>query len=198
MLLIIDNYDSFVFNIVRYCAEIGREAQVVRNDAFTLEELVSFDPAEIIISPGPATPLEAGISLDLVHHYSGKIPILGVCLGHQCIGAAYGANVVRAREPMHGRASTISHNSAGLFEGLPTQLTVGRYHSLVVVETPELEQEIEITARSEIGEVMALAHVSHPTLGVQFHPESVLSDQGHQIFKNFFSIAQKWRADALA
>ena len=198
MLLIIDNYDSFVFNIVRYCAELGKEARVVRNDILTLDEIISFDPTEIIISPGPATPAEAGVSLDLIHQFSGRVPILGVCLGHQCIGAAFGAKVVRAREPMHGRASAIKHDGTGLVAGLPTPLTVGRYHSLVVTETPEMKQKIRITARSELGEVMALTHVSHPTLGVQFHPESVLSEFGHQIFENFFSIAQEWRAHALA
>ncbi len=197
-LLIVDNYDSFVFNVVRYCAELGHNARVIRNDAMTLDEVVSFSPTGIIISPGPATPAEAGISLDLVRHFSGRVPILGVCLGHQCIGAAFGAKVTRACEPMHGRASAIEHDGEGLFEGMPTPLNVGRYHSLVVLETPELQQDIKITARSEIGEVMALSHMTHPTMGVQFHPESVLSEYGHKIFKNFFSISDHWRNHALA
>ena len=198
MLLIIDNYDSFVFNVERYCAELGHPARVVRNDALSLAEIERLAPTEIIISPGPAAPDQAGVSLEIVRRLSGNTPILGVCLGHQCIGAAFGGHIVRAREPMHGRASAIRHDAVGLFEGLPAPLTVGRYHSLIVAETPEFVRGLRVTARSEVGEIMALAHVEHPTYGVQFHPESILSDAGHGIFANFFRMAGEWRAHAVA
>lgn len=198
MLLIIDNYDSFVFNVVRYCEELGRKAQVFRNDSLELDEVAELNPSAIIISPGPASPVDAGLSLGIVRRFSGSVPILGVCLGHQCIGAAFGGRIACAREPMHGRASAINHDGTGLFQGLPTPLTVGRYHSLVVVETPELDPQMRITARSDNGEIMALAHVRHPALGVQFHPESILSRYGHRIFENFFKIAEEWQANAVA
>lgn len=198
MLLIIDNYDSFVFNVERYCAELGHPARVVRNDALSLGEIEHLAPTEIIISPGPAAPDEAGVSLEVLHCLSGKTPILGVCLGHQCIGAAFGGLIVRAREPMHGRASAIRHTATGLFQGLPSPLTVGRYHSLIVAETPDFTRRLNVTARSEAGEAMALAHVDHPTYGVQFHPESILSEAGHGIFENFFRMAGEWRANAVA
>ncbi len=198
MLLIIDNYDSFVFNVERYCAELGRQTRVVRNDAIGLADVECFAPTEIIISPGPATPQAAGVSLEVVRSLSGKVPILGVCLGHQCIGAAFGGKITHAREPMHGRTSAISHSRSGLFHELPVPLTVGRYHSLIVSETPELTHSLCVTARSEIGEIMALAHVNHPTFGVQFHPESILSEKGHDIFGNFFRIAAAWRSNAVA
>ena len=198
MLLVIDNYDSFVFNVVRYCAELGQELRVVRNDALRLDEVVGLAPSAIILSPGPASPAEAGLSVDVVRHFSGSVPILGVCLGHQCIGAAHGGRIERAMEPMHGRTSAIDHAGDGLFRGLPTPLTVGRYHSLVVTETPEFERTMRVTARTGNGEIMALAHAKHPTLGVQFHPESILSQHGHRIFANFFEIADQWRLNAVA
>ncbi|MGI9502395.1 MAG: anthranilate synthase component II, partial [Geminicoccaceae bacterium] len=145
MLLIIDNYDSFVFNVARYCAELGHDTKVVRNDALSLDEIERLQPQAIIISPGPSSPIEAGLSLDIVRHFSGFLPILGVCLGHQCIGVAYGGRIAQAAPPMHGRSSSIQHDQKGLFQGLQEPLTVGRYHSLVVVETPEFEQEMRVT-----------------------------------------------------
>lgn len=198
MLLIIDNYDSFVFNIVRYCAELGHPAKVARNDALTVDQIAKLNPSAIIISPGPASPTEAGVSLDVVQQFSGHIPLLGVCLGHQCIGEVFGGRVTHAQEPMHGRASAIRHDGTGLFAGLPQPLTVGRYHSLVVDETPQMRRHLDITARTDSGEVMALSHRAHPTMGVQFHPESVLSQHGHDLFDNFLTLAQRWRADAVA
>lgn len=193
MLLIIDNYDSFVFNVARYCEELGWPPTVLRNDAIDLDWIEAAQPEAIVISPGPSTPDQAGVSLPAVKRFSGRIPILGVCLGHQCIGAAFGGHVTRAHEPMHGRASLIGHQSTDLFEGLPAPLTVGRYHSLVVEETPQMRQDLRVTARTDIGEIMALEHRNHPTYGVQFHPESVLSDHGHDIFGNFFAIARGGR-----
>lgn len=198
MLLIIDNYDSFVHNIVRYCAELGHIGRVIRNDALDIDAVEAFSPRMILISPGPGNPEQAGISLPLVRRFSSCVPILGVCLGLQCIGAAFGGGVVRARQPMHGRTSDIAHDGTGLFTGLPSPLSVGRYHSLVVSETPALHRHVAVTARSAEGEVMALAHRTHPTFGVQFHPESVLSQHGHAIFSNFFRMARDWRADAVA
>lgn len=198
MLLIIDNYDSFVFNVERYCAELGHPARVLRNDALSLADVERLAPSEIIISPGPADPYAAGVSLEVVQHLSGRVPILGVCLGHQCIGAAFGGQIARAREPMHGRASALDHDGTGLFAGLPRPLTVGRYHSLIVDETLEFSRHLQVTARSGTGEIMALAHRSHPTHGVQFHPESILSERGHEIFGNFFRLAADWRSNAVA
>lgn len=197
MLLIIDNYDSFVFNVVRYCAELGHTGRVLRNDAATLDAIEDFAPTSIIVSPGPCAPADAGMSLAIVAHFSGRVPILGVCLGHQCIGAAFGGKIERASVPMHGRSSDIRHTGQGLFRDVPSPLTVGRYHSLVVAPQPAMLQHVEITAHSPEGEIMALAHRSHPTFGVQFHPESILSHHGHDIFANFFDIAQEWQADAV-
>jgi para-aminobenzoate synthetase component 2 len=198
MLLIIDNYDSFVFNVERYCAELGRSTRVVRNDALSVEEIEHLAPTEIVISPGPAAPNQAGVSLEVVRRLSGRTPILGVCLGHQCIGAAFGGKITRAQEPMHGRASSVQHGRNGLFRGLPVPLTVGRYHSLIVSETPESARCLRVTAHSERGEIMALEHMDHPTCGIQFHPESILSENGHDIFDNFFRIAEEWRSNAVA
>lgn len=198
MLLIIDNYDSFVYNIARYCVELGQQTQVRRNDAMTLDDIACLAPTAIIISPGPASPAKAGLSLDIIRRFSGNIPILGICLGHQCIGAAFGGRIAQAQQPMHGRSSFVDHPGSGLFHGLPNPLMVGRYHSLVVVETPSLEQKLQVTARAENGEIMAISHYRHPTIGVQFHPESILSRNGHDIFRNFFQIAGKWWSDAVA
>ena len=185
MVLIIDNYDSFVFNVARYVAELGHVPQVVRNDAITMPEIRAMAPSAIIISPGPASPDEAGVSLDIVRALSGKAPILGICLGHQCIGQVFGGVIARASEPMHGRSSAIRHDGTGLFAGLQQPLTVGRYHSLIVQETPEMRQHLTVTARTETGEIMALAHKRYPTYGVQFHPESILSEHGHMVIGAF-------------
>lgn len=189
MILVIDNYDSFVFNVARYMVELGHEVQVMRNDAVTLAEVAALDPAAIVLSPGPCGPQQAGISSSLIRHFNGRLPILGICLGHQCIGEALGGRVVQAREPMHGRASLIEHDGSGVFRDLPNPLPVGRYHSLIV----ELDEgsPLHITARSAEGEIMALAHENGMTFGVQFHPESVLTTGGHALFKNFLDTTQE-------
>lgn len=193
MILLVDNYDSFVANVARYLRELGAETRVVRNDAIDVAAVGAMRPEAIVLSPGPCTPREAGVSNDLVAAFSGRIPILGICLGHQCIGAVFGGRVVRAREPMHGRASRVAHAGAGVFAGLPDPLTVGRYHSLVV-EIDGADTPLVVTARSEGGEAMGLAHRAHPTYGVQFHPESILTEGGHALLQNFLTIAAGRRA----
>jgi len=197
MLLIIDNYDSFVFNIARYCEELGTPTRIVRNDVIAPGEIAAMHAAGaidgVLLSPGPCTPDEAGVSLAVARELSGRTPILGVCLGHQCIGAAFGGVIARAREPLHGRATAIRHRGQGLFAGLPTPLTVGRYHSLVVEERPAMAEHLRVDARSPQGEIMALSHVRHPTFGVQFHPESVLTRHGHALLANFIRLAAAWR-----
>lgn len=183
MILIIDNYDSFVFNIARYIVRVGHETCVMRNDAITLDDIARLKPHAIVLSPGPCSPLEAGICVEVVKHFSGQIPMLGICLGHQCIGAAFGAHVIRAHQPMHGRSSIITHSQHDIFESLPSPLHVGRYHSLIV----ELNEYTPLipTAWSDKHELMAMRHPEHHTYGVQFHPESILTDQGEQMIKNF-------------
>jgi anthranilate synthase/aminodeoxychorismate synthase-like glutamine amidotransferase len=188
MLILIDNYDSFVHNLARYFQRLGQETLVVRNDALTADEVVERRPEAIVISPGPCTPADAGCSLDIVRGAAGKIPILGVCLGHQAIGAAFGAEIVRAAEPMHGRASRITHDRRDLFDGLSNPLRVGRYHSLVVDEAT-LPADLNVTARSEDGTIMAFAHREWPVFGVQFHPESILTEQGYLLLANFLRLA---------
>lgn len=192
MLLIIDNYNSFVFNIARYCEELGQKTRVVRNDAIALDDIRTLRPTSIIISPGPRTPTEAGISLPVVAELSGLVPILGICLGHQCIGAVFGGAIVRARTPMHGRASMVTHQGRGLFDALPTPLRVGRYHSLIVERRTSMLQTLRIDAVAEDGELMAISHRQHPTFGVQFHPESILTAHGHALLGNFFQAAERW------
>ncbi|TKV80155.1 aminodeoxychorismate/anthranilate synthase component II [Bradyrhizobium elkanii] len=194
MIVIIDNYDSFVFNIARCFRKLGADTEVIRNDAISFGGLGSLKPRAIVISPGPCTPTEAGISTATVHEFSGRVPILGICLGHQCIASAFGGRVVRARCPMHGRASQITHDGRDLFKRLPSPLSVGRYHSLAVeLDEPDMPH-LKVTARSNEGEIMALAHRHHPTYGVQFHPESVLSEQGDVLLKNFLRLADSFRA----
>lgn len=190
MIAIIDNYDSFVFNIARYLHELGEETEVVRNDAISVSDLVRCGPRAVVISPGPCTPAEAGISTSVVRELSGRIPILGICLGHQCIGNVFGGRVGRALRPMHGQASPVIHDGQGLFSGLPSPLRVGRYHSLVVEFDNLCRSPIVVSARSEEGEVMALTHRHHPTYGVQFHPESILSEWGHVLLANFLRLAE--------
>ncbi len=187
MILLIDNYDSFVWNLARYVGELGRPRLVVRNDAIGLGDVEALAPTHIIVSPGPCTPAEAGISNALVSAYAARVPILGVCLGHQCIGAALGGTVARARRPMHGKTSLVRHDGTGLFHGLPDPLRVTRYHSLVVADD-DLPAGLRVTARSEEGEIMALSHREHPLHGVQFHPEAVLTEHGHALLANFLAL----------
>jgi para-aminobenzoate synthetase component II len=180
VILVIDNYDSFVHTVANYLRELGVVPVVVRNDA----ELPRDAPDGIVVSPGPCTPNEAGVSMRLVSQYSGRVPILGICLGHQCIGQVFGGRVTRAQRPMHGEASMVRHDASGILQGLPSPLSVGRYHSLIV-ELDEPEGPLAATAWSEEGEIMALEHRTHPTFGVQFHPESILTEHGHQMLRNF-------------
>ena len=184
MILIIDNYDSFVFNVARYVEELGWPAVVRRNDVLDIAGIEKSGAKALILSPGPCTPVEAGISLEAVRHLSGRLPILGICLGHQCIGQAFGGRIARAKTPMHGRASTIRSNGRGLFEKLPQRIAAGRYHSLIV-ELDGTSPDLEACAWSEEGEIMALSHRTHPTFGVQFHPESVLTPHGYDIMRAF-------------
>ena len=188
MILLIDNYDSFVYNLARYVGELGYERQVVRNDAITLDEIVEMDPSHIIISPGPCTPDEAGISLAVIERFGSSIPILGVCLGHQAIGQAYGGRVVRAKRPLHGRTTMIRHEEKSLFQDLENPLEVACYYSLAV-ENRSLPDELIASAHSVEGEVMALRHRDYPVYGVQFHPESVLTKRGYDLLRNFFQDA---------
>ncbi|MEX6507387.1 aminodeoxychorismate/anthranilate synthase component II [Jiella sp. M17.18] len=197
-ILVLDNYDSFVFNVARYLERLGAETKVARNDRITLAEVEALSPEAIVVSPGPCAPKDAGISLDLVQTLSGRVPILGVCLGHQVIGAVFGGTVMRALKPMHGRASRVRHTGTGLFEGLREETAVGRYHSLIVEETPQMLQALAVDARSAEGEIMALSHRAHPTFGVQFHPESVLTENGARIFENFLTLARRWHDRRLA
>ena len=189
MILLIDNYDSFVHNLARYVQRLGEETRVVRNDAVSVAEIRRMKPDAIVLSPGPCTPTEAGCSLEVVRELTGEVPILGVCLGHQTIAAALGGKVVRAKEPVHGRASEVRHGGEGVFAGLPSPLTVGRYHSLVVEEN-SLPPELVVTARTDDGVVMALAHRQYPVVGVQFHPESILTRGGYELLANFLRLAK--------
>ena len=186
MIVLIDNHDSFVHNLARYVRELGGATRVVRSDAVTVDEIAAMAPSHIVISPGPCTPDESGVSLEVVRRLGPRIPLLGVCLGPQCIGQAYGGRVERARRPMHGKASPIAHDGTGLFAGLPNPLTATRYHSLVVADEG-LPADLLVTARSEEGEIMALRHRRHPVEGVQFHPESVLTDRGHDLLAGFLA-----------
>jgi para-aminobenzoate synthetase component II len=188
VIVLIDNYDSFVHNLARYVRELGRPTTVVRCDEVTVDEVEAMAPSHVIVSPGPCTPDEAGISVELVRRLGPRVPVLGVCLGHQCIGQAFGGRVVRARRPMHGKASWIAHDGAGLFRGLPDPLLATRYHSLVV-QREGLPADLVVTALSEEGEIMGLRHRSHPVTGVQFHPESVLTARGHDLLRGFLGPA---------
>lgn len=195
MIILIDNYDSFTWNLVHYLGELGARVRVHRNDKVSVEAVLAEDPSAIVLSPGPCTPNEAGICLDLVAKAGPTIPVLGVCLGHQAIGQAYGGKVVRARELMHGKLSSIEHTGAGVFHGIPSPFEATRYHSLVVARDG-LADELEITAETADGTIMGLAHKRHPVHGVQFHPESIASAHGHRILGNFLSAAAAWRQRA--
>ncbi len=185
MILLIDNYDSFVHNLARYVRELGDDALVVRNDAMTVDEIRALAPSHVIISPGPCSPAEAGVSTEVVRQLGATTPIFGVCLGHQCIGAAYGGDVVRAGRPMHGKASHILHDGSGVFEGLPSPLTAARYHSLVIAPAT-LPASLRVTATAEDdGAIMAVQHREHPVTGVQFHPESAVSEYGYAMLDRF-------------
>ncbi|WP_438918536.1 aminodeoxychorismate synthase component 2 [Kosakonia cowanii] len=186
MILLIDNYDSFTWNLYQYFCELGAHVEVRRNDELTLADIEMLAPQKMVISPGPCTPDESGISLDVIAHYAGKLSILGVCLGHQAIAQAFGATIVRAAKVMHGKTSPITHSSSGVFSGLNNPLTVTRYHSLVI-DPPTLPDCFEVTAWSESGEIMGIRHKTWDLEGVQFHPESILSEQGHQLLENFLS-----------
>ncbi|MBC8038407.1 MAG: aminodeoxychorismate/anthranilate synthase component II [Rhizobiales bacterium] len=184
MILIVDNYDSFVYNIARYFEELGETTRVVRNDEVVASHL---DAKAIVISPGPCTPREAGQSMAIVRDYSGKLPILGICLGHQVVGEAFGGSVHRGRQPMHGESSEIIHDGTGIFAGLPDRFNTGRYHSLIV-DLEGHETPLDVTARSGEGEIMGLKHRDHPTFGVQFHPESILTEHGYDMLRNFLKV----------
>ena len=189
-LLMIDNYDSFTYNIVQYFGELGADVEVFRNDDITLEQIAARKPDRLVISPGPCSPLEAGISVAAIQHFAGKLPILGVCLGHQSIGAAFGGRIVRAQQLMHGKTSVITASSQatqrGVFTGLPHQFTVNRYHSLAI-EKASCPDVLDVTAWTDDGEIMGVRHKTLPIEGVQFHPESILTEHGHAMLKNFLA-----------
>jgi anthranilate synthase/aminodeoxychorismate synthase-like glutamine amidotransferase len=182
--LVLDNYDSFVYNLVQYVGELGAEPIVHRSDALTLDQIVGLDPDAVLISPGPGRPEDAGLSNEVIAHFSGRRPVLGVCLGHQCIGQVFGGSVVRAAEVMHGKTSLIRHHDVGVFEGLPNPVEATRYHSLVV-DRASVPDMLEITAETDDGTVMGLRHREHDVEGVQFHPESILTGSGHDLLRNF-------------
>ena len=183
-ILMVDNYDSFTYNIVQYFGELGAAVRVARNDEVSLADIAAHAPTHLVISPGPCSPAEAGISVAAIQHFAGKLPILGVCLGHQAIGAAFGGKIIRAQQLMHGKTSVISTTQQGVFAGLPAQFTVNRYHSLAI-ERSSCPAELELTAWTEDGEIMGVRHRSLPIQGVQFHPESILTEHGHAMLKNF-------------
>jgi anthranilate synthase/aminodeoxychorismate synthase-like glutamine amidotransferase len=187
MILVVDNYDSFVYNLAQYLGELGWEPVVYRNDCLTLEQIEALAPSHIVISPGPGTPLDAGISNDVVRHFRGRIPILGVCLGHQCIGYVYGGSIKRASVPTHGKHSLVFHDGKTIYSGLPSPLVGGRYHSLII-DAETIPPSLELSARTENGVVMGVRNREHVVEGIQFHPESILTDKGHDILTNFLKL----------
>lgn len=187
MLLMLDNYDSFTYNLVQYFGELGEDVKVIRNDQATVAEIATLKPNRICVSPGPCSPAEAGISIELIQHFAGKVPVLGVCLGHQAIGAAYGGKIVRARQIMHGKTSAVTHTGTDVFKDLPSPYTVIRYHSLAI-ERDTLPDCLQVTAETEDGEIMGVRHKTLPVYGVQFHPESILSEHGHALLRNFLTL----------
>ncbi|MFY0545758.1 aminodeoxychorismate/anthranilate synthase component II [Brevibacillus sp. H7] len=186
MIIMIDNYDSFTYNLVQFVGELGEELQVYRNDKITIEEIERLSPDYLMISPGPCTPNEAGISMDAIRHFAGKVPILGVCLGHQSIGQVFGGKVIRAHRLMHGKTSEIHHDGKTIFQGIPSPFTAARYHSLIV-EEETIPDVLEVTARTAEGEIMAIRHREYPIEGVQFHPESIITEHGKQLLRNFLT-----------
>ena len=193
MLLMIDNYDSFTFNLVQYFGELGQEVRVFRNDEITVQGIAALKPDQLVLSPGPCSPAEAGICVEAIRHFTGKLPLLGVCLGHQAMGAALGGQVVRAQVQMHGKASTLSNDGRGVYKGLPSQFSVIRYHSLAI-ERATLPDCLEVTSTAEDGEIMGVRHrglagSATPLEGVQFHPESILSEHGHALLRNFVEMS---------
>lgn len=192
MLLFIDNYDSFTYNIVQYFAELGQEVAVRRNDDITLEEIEALNPQYLVIGPGPCSPKEAGISVAAMRHFAGRLPIMGVCLGHQTIGEAFGGRIVRAKTLMHGKVSPVSHSGKGMFKGLPNPVTCTRYHSLVI-DRDNLPDCLEITAWTDDGEIMGVRHKEYAVEGVQFHPEALLTEYGHDMLNNFLIEFQNFK-----
>jgi anthranilate synthase component 2 len=186
MLLMIDNYDSFTYNLVQYLGELGQQVKVVRNDELTVEEIERLAPERIVLSPGPCTPNEAGVSLDVIRRFAGKVPLLGVCLGHQAIGQAFGGRIVHAKTLMHGKVSSIHHAGKGVFAGLPSPYNATRYHSLAI-ERATCPPELEVTAWTDDGEIMGVRHRALAVEGVQFHPESILTEHGHELLRNFLT-----------
>ena len=187
MVFVLDNYDSFTYNLVQYIGECGHECVVKRNDQTTTDEIAAMRPSHVLVSPGPCTPREAGISIDVIKRFAGKVPVLGVCLGHQALGEAFGGKVVRAAKLMHGKTSAIQHDGKTIFRDVPSPMTATRYHSLIV-EEQSLPKELEVSARSEDGTIMGLRHKSVPVEGVQFHPESILTDHGKKLVANFLKL----------
>ncbi len=197
MILVIDNYDSFVYNLVQYVGELGEESYVVRNDRITLEEAEHLAPSHIVLSPGPCTPNEAGVTLDIVRRFAGRrVPILGVCLGHQAIGQAFGARVVKAPRLMHGKTSLVEHDGQGIHHGIPNPFQATRYHSLVL-DPESIPDVLRVTAWTKEGDVMAVAHRDYPVVGVQYHPESIVTEYGHDILRNFLAIGLSPHATSL-
>lgn len=192
MFLMIDNYDSFVYNLTAYLNELGQETLVVRNDAITLDEIERLQPEGIIIPPGPKNPTDCGICVDIVKHFASQIPIFGVCLGHQVIGYAFGADIIKGKMPMHGKVTDITHSGEGVFTDLPKTYPVTRYHSLII-DKNTLPNELQIDAVSEDGAIMGVSHKRYPIYGVQFHPEAVLTHYGHELLNNFLNLCKEWR-----
>ena len=190
MILLIDNYDSFTYNLYQYMGIFHRDIQVVRNDKITVEEIQKLQPERIVLSPGPKSPADAGICMDVVQEFYDKVPILGICLGHQSIGAAFGAEIIHAKELMHGKQSRITHSGRGIFQGIPSPVRVARYHSLAVDEKT-LSPDFEILARTDDGEIMAMEHKKYPVIGIQFHPESVFTEHGKKMIENFLNYENK-------
>lgn len=190
MILMIDNYDSFVYNLVQYLGQLNEEVIIKRNDEISIEEIENLNPEMILLSPGPCSPNESGICIDIVNHFKGKKPIFGICLGHQTIGHVFGANIIKAIRPVHGKVNSIRHNNIGVFENLNNPLKVTRYHSLII-DNNNLPKDLEITALTDENEIMGIRHKKYLIEGVQFHPEAILSEQGHDILRNFLKQARK-------